>query len=325
MKTILVTGGAGYIGSHVCKALAGWGYRPVVYDNLIHGHSWAVKWGPFELGDVCDFARLTEVIAKHRPVAVMHFAALAYIGESTQEPAKYYRNNVAGTLTLLDAMRAADIHQLVFSSTCATYGIADTLPISESQYQKPINPYGSSKLMIERILSDYDAAYGLRSVALRYFNAAGADPDLEIGEVHEPETHLIPLLLDVVLGRRAHISVFGTDYPTADGTCVRDYLHVSDIADAHVLALQRLLAGKPTRSFNLGNGSGTSVDKVIQAAREVTGRTIRVETAAQRQGDPPILVGDASEAHRALGWEPRYTEFPTIVEHAWRWHRHYFA
>jgi UDP-arabinose 4-epimerase len=318
--TVLVTGGAGYIGSHACKALARAGYLPIAYDNLVYGHEWAVKWGPFERGDILEQARLEEVVARHSPVAVMHFAAFAYVGESVTEPAKYYRNNVAGTLTLLEACRSRGVGTFVFSSSCATYGIPDVLPIREDTPQRPINPYGASKLMVERMLADFGAAYGLRSVALRYFNAAGADPDGEIGEDHDPEPHVIPLVLDVAAGKRDAISVFGTDYETPDGTCIRDYIHVTDLADAHVKALQKLEAGPLRPAFNLGTGSGVSVRQLIDAAERVTGLPIKVKHAPRRPGDPPELVADASAADSALGWTPVLSDIETILRTAWEWH-----
>ena len=318
MATVLVTGGAGYIGSHACKALAAAGHTPVTYDNLIHGHEWAVKWGPLERGDVLDAARLGEVFRAHRPAAVMHFAALAYVGESVIDPAKYYRNNVTGTLTLLDAMRAAGVDRMVFSSTCATYGTPKTLPIDEDAPQSPINPYGATKLMIERVLADYAAAYGLKSGALRYFNAAGADPDGEIGEDHQPETHLIPLVLEAAAGG-APIIVLGDDYDTPDGTCIRDYVHVSDIADAHVLALDRLERGSLRAAYNLGAGVGVSVAEVIRAAVEVTGRTIAVEIGARRPGDPAALLADPALAMTDLGWMPKRKGIAPMIETAWSW------
>lgn len=250
-KHILVTGGAGYIGSHACKALALAGYTPVAYDNLVYGHESAVKWGPFEKGDISDRKRLDQVIEKHRPAAVMHFAAYAYVGESVDDPGKYYRNNVVGTLTLLEAMRDHSIDQFVFSSTCATYGVPQQMPIAEDHTQQPINPYGASKLMVEQMLRDFGVAHGLRAISLRYFNAAGADPDAEIGEDHDPETHLIPLVLDAAAGRRESIAVFGDDYATPDGTCIRDYIHVTDLASAHVLALQALESGAESNAYNL--------------------------------------------------------------------------
>lgn len=319
MQNILVTGGAGYIGSHTCKALARAGYVPITYDNLGRGHEWAVKWGPLERGDLLDRDRLAETISKHKPVAVIHFAALAYVGESVEDPAKYYLNNVAGTLNLLDEMRNTGIKALVFSSTCATYGIPSTTPITEQAPQNPINPYGASKLMIERLLADYEVAYGLRSVALRYFNAAGADLAEELGEAHEPETHLIPLVLDAALGRRAEVTVFGNDYDTPDGTCVRDYVHVADLADAHVLAMQALQGNRGQRAYNLGTGRGYSVNEVIAAARKVSGRDIPVRVGPRRPGDPAFLVADASLAQRDLGWAPRYSGISEIVKTAWAW------
>lgn len=318
---ILVTGGAGYIGSHACKALAHAGHTPVTYDNLVYGHRRAVRWGPLEEGDIADRARLDAVIETYRPVAVLHFAAYAYVGESVADPGKYYRNNVAGTLTLLEALRDHGVSRLIFSSTCATYGMPQDVPITESHPQNPINPYGASKLMIERMLADFETAHGLRSIALRYFNAAGADPDAEIGEAHDPETHLIPLVLDAAAGRRPSITVNGDDYDTPDGTCIRDYIHVTDLAEAHVLALRALERGAPSGACNLGNGQGFSVREVIERARRVTGCTIPVEIGPRRPGDPPRLVGDARQAHRTLGWTPRHADLDTILATAWAWHR----
>ncbi len=319
MGAILVTGGAGYVGSHVCKALARAGHLPVAYDDLSLGHDWAVKWGPLERGDIQDRVRLEEVIGRYRPEAVMHFAASAFVGESVADPAKYYRNNLVGSHTLLDAMRAAGLDRLVFSSTCATYGVPDALPITEDQLQAPINPYGSTKLMVEQMMADYGRAYGLKSVALRYFNAAGADPDGEIGEVHDPEPHLIPLVLDAALGARPSVTIFGEDYATPDGTCVRDYVHVSDLAQAHLLALASLEAAKGFKAYNLGVGAGLSVAEVISAARRVTGRRIPVEVGPRRPGDPAILTADAGRARRELGWTPRFTEVEDMIGSAWRW------
>lgn len=320
MKTVLVTGGAGYIGSHTCKALAEAGYVPLVYDNLVYGHEWAVKWGPFAKGDILDAKRLDEVVKKYKPFAVMHFAAFAYVGESVEDPAKYYRNNVAGTLSLLDVLNENDIDKVVFSSTCATYGQPEIIPIPEKHPQVPVNPYGASKLMIERILQDYDNAYSLRSISLRYFNAAGADPDAEIGELHVPETHLIPLVLDVAAGKRPHITVFGSDYETPDGTCIRDYIHVTDLADAHLSALKSLETGSPSSVYNLGNGKGFSVNEVIETARRVTAKEIPVQNGPRRVGDPPRLVGNATRAQDKLGWHPRFTDLEDIITTAWRWH-----
>ncbi|MDB5643334.1 MAG: galE [Hyphomicrobiales bacterium] len=318
---VLVTGGAGYIGSHTCKALARAGYTPVVYDNLDYGHEWAVKWGPFERGDIQDRARLDEVIARHKPVAVLHFAAYAYVGESVTDPAKYYRNNTVGSLSLLEAMRAGGVRDIVFSSTCATYGMPDALPISESQQQRPINPYGASKLMVERMLVDFAPAYGMRFSALRYFNAAGADPDGEIGEDHNPETHLIPLVLDAASGRRENITVFGTDYDTPDGTCIRDYIHVADLAQAHVLALKTLREGGASDFYNLGNGQGFSVREVIAAVERATGLKVPVKESGRREGDPAALVADARKARDTLGWRPQHADIDDIVRTAWAWHQ----
>ena len=318
-RSILVTGGAGYIGSHACKALAQAGYTPVVFDNLVYGHPWAVRWGPLEQGDIADRPRLDAVLQQYKPAAVMHFAAYAYVGESVQNPGKYYRNNVAGTLTLLEALRDHNIDKFVFSSTCATYGVPTQMPIPEHHPQQPINPYGMSKLMIEQILRDFDHAHGLRAMCLRYFNAAGADPAGEIGEAHDPETHLIPLVLDAALGRRPAITVFGDDYATPDGTCIRDYIHVTDLAAAHVLALQALEQGAASTAYNLGNGQGFSVREVIDCARQVTGRAIPVETGPRRAGDPPRLVGDAERIRSELNWQPQYADLDAIVQTAWQW------
>jgi len=319
--TILVTGGAGYVGAHACKALAAEGFRPVVLDNLVYGHEAAVRWGPFERGDTADRQRLDDVFARHRPVAVMHFAAFAYVGESVADPGKYYRNNVAGTLTLLEAMRDHGVRAFVFSSTCATYGVPGRVPIVETDPQAPINPYGMSKLMVEAMLRDFDHAHGLKSAALRYFNAAGADPDGEIGEAHDPETHLIPLALDAVAGIGPPLTVFGEDYATADGTCVRDYIHVADLADAHVAALRALLGGAPSKAYNLGTGNGFSVRQVLDAVAKVTGRAVPHQVGPRRPGDPPELVADPSLANRELGWRPRLSDLDTIVATAWAWHQ----
>ena len=317
---ILVAGGAGYIGSHACKALSQAGYTPVAYDNLVYGHESAVKWGPFVQGDVNDRQRLDQVIEKYRPTAVMHFAAYAYVGESVEDPGKYYRNNVAGTLTLLEALRDFGVDKFIFSSSCATYGMPETIPISEEHVQAPINPYGQSKLMIEQMLKDFDAAYGLKSVSLRYFNAAGADPDGEIGEDHDPETHLIPLVLNVAAGVSPHITVFGDDYETEDGTCIRDYIHVTDLADAHVKALSYLERGGCTTAYNLGNEKGFSVREVIDCANQITGKEITVVIGARRAGDPPRLVGDAQRIRDELSWKPQHTDLETIIKTAWEWH-----
>lgn len=321
MKHVLVTGGAGYIGSHACKALAASGYVPVTFDNMVYGHESAVRWGPLVRGDILDRAALDAVIRDWQPIAVMHFAAFAYVGESVANPGKYYRNNVAGSLNLLEALRDHGIDRFVFSSTCATYGMPDVVPIPENHAQRPINPYGSSKLMIERMLRDFDVAHGLRSISLRYFNAAGADPEAETGEVHDPETHLIPLVLDAAAGRRPEIVVYGDDYDTPDGTCIRDYVHVADLADAHVLALSALEGGAGTDAYNVGNGRGYSVREVIDTARTVTGGNIPARIGERRPGDPPRLVADAGRIREELGWQPRHPDLTDMIDTAWRWHR----
>ena len=322
---VLVTGGAGYVGSHACKALAAAGHEPVAYDSLVHGHRDLVRWGPLEGGDTRDRARLDEVLARHSPGAAMHFAAFAYVGESVTDPGKYWDNNVHGSLVLLEALRDHGVGRLVFSSTCATYGEPALVPIPDDHPQWPVNPYGWSKLAVERMLADFHRAHGLRSVALRYFNAAGADPDGETGEHHDPETHLIPLLLDAALGRRPEVTVFGDDYPTDDGTCIRDYVHVTDLADAHVRALDWLAANDAATAFNLGNGRGFSVREVVDCARRVTGREIPTAIGPRRAGDPPQLVGDACWARDELGWRPRLDDLEAIVGTAWNWHRDRFV
>ncbi len=317
---ILVAGGAGYIGSHVNKLLNERGYGTVVFDNLVYGHREFVKWGEFVLGDLSDIEQIRLAFSKYPVRAVMHFAAFAYVGESVQDPEKYYVNNVANTLNILRVMREFGVRYFIFSSTCATYGDPVEIPITEDHPQNPINPYGQSKLMVEKVLSDYSAAYGLKSVALRYFNAAGADPGQEIGEWHDPETHLIPLVLDAAIGRRADIKVFGTDYDTPDGTCIRDYIHVTDLADAHILALEYLFNGGASDVFNLGNGNGFSVRDVIETARDVTGREIVDVPSPRRPGDPAVLVGSSKKTTEVLGWRPRYFELRKIIETAWNWH-----
>ena len=318
---ILVTGGAGYIGSHTCKVLAECGYEPIVFDNLERGHAEFVCCGGLEVGDLRDYGQINSVIKKHSPVAIIHFAALAYVGESMHQPAEYYRNNVVGTLNLLDAMRDSGVKKIVFSSTCATYGIPTILPICENHEQKPINPYGQSKLMVEKILNDYESAYGIKHVILRYFNAAGADPDMEIGEWHEPETHLIPLIIATAMGKRKLAEIFGDDYDTKDGTCIRDYIHVSDLAAAHVLALKYLLNNTDSLIVNLGNGLGVSVKDVISATKRVTGVDFPVRILPRRIGDPPILIADSTYAKSKLGWQPRYESIETQILHAWNWMR----
>lgn len=321
MKTILVTGGAGFVGSHACKALARSGFKPVVFDNLERGHDWAVKWGPLERGDIRDENDLHRAFEAWRPWAVMHFAAYAYVGESSVEPIKYYDTNVGGTAKLLKACKAFECKNVVLSSSCATYGIPARLPLAEEDPQQPVNPYGYAKLVAERMLKDVEAAHGIRHVALRYFNAAGADPDGELGELHEPETHLIPLVLFTALGRQPSIEVFGNDYPTPDGTCIRDYVHVCDLAEAHVAALNWLAAGEPSNSFNLGNGSGFSVAEVIRTAEEITGLTIRASVRPRRSGDPPSLISDSSKARQLLGWTPGFPDLKQQIDHAWKWFR----
>ncbi|MFH1727648.1 MAG: UDP-glucose 4-epimerase GalE [Pseudomonadota bacterium] len=320
IKKVLVTGGAGYIGSHACKELAKQGYKVVVFDNLVYGHEAFVKWSEFEKGDLLDSERINNVIKKHKPDAVMHFAAYAYVGESVTDPAKYYENNVVGTFNLLNACKNNNIKYFVFSSTCATYGMPNTIPIPEDHTQNPINPYGQTKLTVEKMLADFDVAYGLKSAALRYFNAAGADPESEIGEDHNPETHLIPLVLDAASGKRASITIFGDDYNTEDGTCIRDYIHVTDLADAHVKALEYIKKENKSCHFNLGNGLGYSVKEVIEAAKKVTGKEINIVQGARRPGDPDILVGSSEKAKSLLSWKPQYFEIETILEHAWKWH-----
>jgi len=322
--TILVTGGAGYIGSHAVLALMNAGYEVIILDNLVYGHRDLVEnilKAELIVGDISDRSLLDNLFASRNIAAVMHFSAYAYVGESVTDPAKYYRNNVIGTVTLLEAMIAASIKNFVFSSTCATYGVPHTVPITEDHSQNPINPYGATKLMVERILQDFDVAYGLKSVCFRYFNAAGADPTGLLGEDHQPETHLLPLVLMAALGKRDSVSIFGTDYPTPDGTCIRDYIHVTDLADAHILGLEYLLKGGDTIVFNLGNGQGFSVKEAIDTARVVTGREIKVVMSDRRPGDPPILVGSSDKAKNILGWEPKYPALKEILTHAWNWHR----
>lgn len=319
-KTVLVTGGAGYIGSHTCKLLSRKGYLPIAYDNLVYGHRWAVKWGPLVEGDIRDHALLGTTLTKYKPHAVIHFAAYAYVGESVQEPGKYYDNNVSGTIALLEAARQYGCNKFIFSSTCATYGIPYSLPISEDHPQKPINPYGRSKLMIEQILSDYASAYGVKYISLRYFNAAGADADGEIGEDHVPETHLIPLTIFAALGKLPSIEVFGTDYDTSDGTAIRDYIHVTDLAEAHVKALNFLESEGTSEVLNLGTGHGNSVQDVINTVKLIADIEVPVIYADRRQGDPPILIAAAAKAKHVIGWEPRCSDIKTIVRSAWDWH-----
>jgi UDP-arabinose 4-epimerase len=319
MSRILVTGGAGYVGSHCCKVLAEAGFEPIVFDNLSMGHREAVRWGPLIEGDMRDADALHAAMREARPTAVLHFAALALVGESTAHPERYYAVNVGGTLNLLEAMRAANVGRIVFSSTCALYGQPDRVPIIEDAPKRPINPYGASKLACERMLEDFEQAHSIRSVSLRYFNAAGADSAAETGEWHDPETHLLPLVLDAALGRRRAISVFGTDYPTADGTAVRDYIHVMDLADAHVAALRHLIGGGDSAALNLGRGRGSSVREVIAAVENVTGRKVPSREEPRRAGDPPVLIADPRRAEVLLKWRAR-ADLEAMVEDAWRWH-----
>ena len=317
---ILVCGGAGYIGSHCNKMLAENGYETVVFDNLVYGHRESVKWGELVVGDLNDPTALKKLFDENDFDAVLHFAAYAYVGESVKDPEKYYFNNVANTLNLLKAMREHGVNKIVFSSTCATYGEPESVPITEDMPQNPINPYGATKLMVERIFKDYHTAYGLNFVVLRYFNAAGADPDGEIGESHNPETHLIPLVLDAASGLRPDVKVFGTDYDTPDGSCVRDYIHVTDLASAHLLALHHLESGGKSDFFNLGNERGTSVLAVVESVRRVTGKDFTATLTDRRPGDPAKLVGSSKKAREILGLKPQFEDIETIVSHAWKWH-----
>ena len=319
MTNILVVGGAGYIGSHTCLDLASKGFTPIVYDNLSNGHVEFVRWGPFEHGDIRDRTRLDAVLDTYKPAAIVHFAALIEVGESVRNPTGFFENNVAGTLTLMSAAQAAGIDKLVFSSTCATYGLPQAMPMDETHPQAPINPYGRSKLIVEQMLSDLDAYEGFRSVALRYFNAAGADPEGRIGEWHSPETHAIPLAIDAALGRRSDFKVFGWDYDTRDGTCVRDFVHVLDLADAHSRAVQYLLDGGESVALNLGTGDGTTVKELLSAIEAVSGKSFPVEYVGRREGDSPMLVADNGKARSVLGWQPRF-DLTAIIETAWNWH-----
>ncbi|WP_368516315.1 UDP-glucose 4-epimerase GalE [Rhizobium sp.] len=318
-ETVLVVGGAGYIGSHTCLDLANKGFKPVVYDNFSNGHREFVKWGPAEEGDIRDRARLDEVLAKHKPAAILHFAALIEVGESVKDPVAFYENNVIGTLTLLSAAQAAGVKAFVFSSTCATYGLPQSVPLDESHQQVPINPYGRTKYIVEQALADYDQYKGLRSVVLRYFNAAGADFEGRIGEWHTPETHAIPLAIDAALGRRQGFKVFGSDYDTRDGTCVRDYIHVLDLADAHVRAVEYLLRGGDSVALNLGTGTGTTVKELLGTIETVSNRPFPVEYVGRREGDSTTLVANNDKARDILGWSPQY-DLTEIIQSAWNWH-----
>ncbi|MEM1048247.1 MAG: UDP-glucose 4-epimerase GalE [Pseudomonadota bacterium] len=318
-ETILAVGGAGYIGSHTCLLLAEHGYRPVVYDNLSNGHEEFAQWGPLERGDIRDRNRLDEVLGRHKPAAILHFAALIEVGQSVHDPMAFYENNVMGSLTLLSAAHAAGVDALVFSSTCATYGVPNRLPIDETHPQDPINPYGRTKWIVEQALTDYGQAHGLRSVILRYFNAAGADPEGRIGEWHSPETHAVPLAIEAALGRTGGFKIFGDDYETRDGTCVRDYIHVMDLADAHVRAVRHLIDGGDSTALNLGTGTGTTVKELLSAIETASGRPFPVATDARRDGDSPTLVADNAKAREVLGWQPTRT-LDDIVGTAWNWH-----
>ena len=324
-NTVLITGGAGYIGSHTNLLFKERGYETVVLDNLIYGHKESVLRGTFIKGDISDAALLDKIFSEREIAAVVHFAAFAYVGESVANPSKYYNNNVSNTITLLDAMIRHNVREFIFSSTCATYGVPQKMPITEDMEQKPINPYGASKLMIERIVKDYAAAYGLRYCIFRYFNAAGADPECRIGEWHVPETHIIPLILDAAIGKRPSIKIFGTDYPTKDGTCIRDYIHVSDLADAHLRAFEFLENDGESTFLNLGTMNGVSIRELIDVAKKVTGKDFAVEETDRRAGDPPELIGSMKKAESVLGWKPAHSDIAEIVTHAWNWHKKLFG
>ena len=325
MTKILVTGGAGYVGSHACKALAAAGYEPVVFDNLCAGHDWAVKWGPLEEGDLLDRDRIAAVIGAHKPAGAIHFASFAYVGESVTDPGKYWRNNVSGAINLCDALVAADTKVIVFSSSCTVYGLTEAAFISEAEPVAPINPYGNTKRAIEIMLADFETATGMRNTVLRYFNAAGCDADGEIGEVHDPETHLMPLAIAAAAGDRDALKILGTDYPTPDGTCIRDYIHVTDLADAHVRAVQRMLDGGASDVFNLGAGAGYSVREVIDAVGRIVGNPVQAIEDGRRAGDPARLVADIAHAQQGLGWQPVHSSLDNIVSTAWNWYRAHAA
>jgi UDP-arabinose 4-epimerase len=319
-KTVFVTGGAGYVGSHCCKAFAAAGWNVVVFDNLSRGWREMVRWGDLIEGDILDLESLKATMARVKPDAVAHFAAFAYVGESVEEPGMYYRNNSLGTLNILDAMRANNVKNIVFSSTCATYGVPVRTPIDEEHPQSPINPYGWSKFIVEKMLADYSVAHDLRYAALRYFNAAGADPDGTIGERHEPETHVIPLAIRGALKNDYTFTIFGNDFDTRDGTGLRDYIHVADLADAHCRALEYLLKGGASDVFNLGTGNGTTVEEIAAAVEYVSGRPLPRKIGPRRAGDPPALVASAEKAERILGWKPQHSDIKNIIASAWRWH-----
>lgn len=317
---VLVTGGAGYIGSHTCKILAEAGHVPVVIDNLSSGHKWAVKWGPIVIGDLSDVNLIKNTFQEYEIGAVIHFAGSAYVGDSMKDPRSYFRNNSVNSLNLLEVMVDSHVNFLVYSSTCATYGIPEAIPIPEDHSQRPVNPYGDSKLFVERMLYWFGKTYGIRYAAPRYFNASGADPEVEIGEDHNPETHLIPIVIETALGKRSHVEIFGTDYNTPDGTAVRDFVHVTDLADAHLCALNHLWEGGESLSFNLGIGQGYSVREVIASVERVGGMKVSWKEGTRRLGDPPVLIADSRRAKEIFGWRPRFTNLDAIVETAWRWH-----
>ena len=318
---ILIVGGAGYIGSHVNKVLNERGYETIILDNLSYGHEESVKWGTLCKCDLANINEVDDIFTKYDINAVMHFSSFIDVGESVRNPEKYYNNNVVNTMNLLNVMLKHDVKKFIFSSTCATYGIPQKIPLTENHPQNPINPYGWTKLMVERILKDYDTAYGLKSVILRYFNASGADESGIIGEWHNPETHLIPLILDAAMGKREDIKIFGTGYDTPDGTCIRDYIHVTDLADAHILSLEYLNKNNQSNQFNLGNGQGFSVREVIESVKRVTGRNFNVTQTQRREGDPAILIGSSKKAKDTLGWDPQYVNIDKIIETAWNWHQ----
>jgi UDP-glucose 4-epimerase len=321
MNNILIVGGAGYIGSHMCKYLSKNGYLPIVLDNLSRGHEKAVKWGPLIEGSISDRNILKRVFSEHRIDAVMHYAAYSYVGESVTDPSMYYQNNLADTICLLSEMVEAEIKNIVFSSSCAVYGEPEEIPITENHPKNPVNPYGWTKYMVEQVLNDFKYAYGVEFVSLRYFNAAGADPEGELGEDHNPETHLIPIAIQAALGKREEIRIYGNNYPTHDGTCIRDFIHVEDLAESHLLALNRMLNGKGGGTYNLGNGEGYSVREVIDITRRITGKPIRDRMVDRRDGDPAVLVGSSDKAKNELGWNPRFPDLESIVETAWHWHQ----
>ena len=320
-RTVLVTGGAGYVGSHCCKAFSEAGWTVIVYDNLSRGWRDFVQFGELFEGDILDAERLDEAFARYKPDAVAHFAAFAYVGESVEKPGLYYENNTLGTVRLLDAMARAGCDKIIFSSTCATYGVPERVPMTEDLPQNPINPYGMSKLFVEKVLDDYDTAYGIRSVKLRYFNAAGADPDGLVGERHEPETHLIPLCIEGILNDTFTLTVNGDDFDTRDGTCIRDYIHVMDLADAHLKALDYLDDGGASDAFNLGTGTGTSVMEIVESVERISGKPVPRKTGPRRPGDPPALVASAAKAERILGWKPVQSDVDSVIQSAWTWHR----